>query len=370
MNNILNSLKTISSAVMYAVEAGDLEQVLERIAHISCDLVNARYAALGVPDGEGGLKYFKTAGMSAEEVAQMDHLPTGKGLIGAIMETRAPIRLESMQDDERALGFCAGHPHMSSLLGVPIQVGQQLFGMLYLCDRTDGKPFDEQDEWLIETMAGYAALAIAGSQLSEQQNRLTVLEERERIGMELHDGVIQSLYALGMHLDLVRASGDIQADDLQATINGLNGVIEDIRRYILNLKSASRHAYSFRDSFKRMAAHLHIPDTVKIDIDAPSGPPPFTPATFESLCLISNEVLSNAVRHSNASHIRIVARQTDHHYQITISDNGQGFNLQSAARQNGLGLRNIQQRARLHGGKVNIQTAPGEGTTLTITVPV
>jgi nitrate/nitrite-specific signal transduction histidine kinase len=370
MNNILSQLKDIAAAVMYAVEARDLEQVLERIAQIAKDLVDARYVALGVPDDKGGLQYFVTVGMTPDVIAQIDHLPEGKGLLGAIMHDRQTLRLERMQDDSRAAGFCPGHPKMTSLLGVPIQVGQQLFGILYLCDRADGKPFDEQDQWLIEITAGYAALAIASSQLRGQHRRLALLEERERIGMELHDGVIQSLYALGMHVDLMRTSNDIQPDDFQPVINGLNDVIEDIRRYILNLKSESYQQQTVRGRFQQMSAQLHIPETLHVEIDAPEISPPFPPATFEAICLIANEAISNAVRHANAKHIHITAQRIDQQFQITIADDGKGFDLDTAMSQNGLGLRNIQQRARIHGGQVHIETTPDEGTTLEIVIPI
>src|SRR5262249_4215963 len=131
---ILAQLKSIASSVMYAAEASTLEQVLERIAEVSKDLINAKYAALGIPDDKGGLRFFKISGMTPEQVARLDHLPFGKGLIGAIMDDRSSIRLDRMADDPRSAGFCRAHPAMTSLLGVPIQVGQQLFGTLYLCD--------------------------------------------------------------------------------------------------------------------------------------------------------------------------------------------------------------------------------------------
>src|SRR5258705_12743753 len=223
---ILAQLKDIASAVMYAAEAGTLETVLERIAQVSLQLVNAQYAALGVPDGKGGLRFFKVAGLTPEQAAHLTHLPRGGGLIGAIMEERKSIRLSKMQNDPRSAGFCAAHPEMTSLLGVPIQIGQQLFGTFYLCDRLDHLPFDEQDEWILETLAGYAAVAIASSQLNEQQSRFALLEERERIGMELHDGIIQSLYGIGMNLDLMRLSGGASETELGTTIANLNEVIE------------------------------------------------------------------------------------------------------------------------------------------------
>lgn len=371
MNNLLNNLKEIATAVMYAAEGHNEEQVLERIAHISRDLVKTRYAALGIPDGEGGLRYFKVSGMSSDEIAQMEHLPRGRGLLGAIMTERKPIRLENMREDERSYGFCRSHPPMTSFLGVPIQMGQQLFGMLYLCDKVDGQPFNEADEWLVETMAGYAALAIAGSALSEQKNRLTILEERERIGMELHDGVIQSLYALGMHLDLLR-TGDspIEAENLTPIIAGLNEVIEDIRRYILNLKARSFHKNTIRECIQDMLNRLHIPRSVEVNLDAPDDYPPFSPVIFEAICQITNEALSNAVRHADATRIQVTVPPVVHNFQVIIEDNGLGFELQRAWSENGLGLRNIQRRAQMHGGSVDIQTERGKGTILTITIPL
>lgn len=367
-HNLLNSLKDIASAVMYAAEAGSLEQTLERIAQVSRELVRARYAALGVPDGRGGLKYFKVAGMTPEEIRQVGHLPAGRGLLGVIMNERQPLRLADMRSDPRAAGFCPRHPLMTALLGVPVQVGPQLFGILYLCDREDGQPFTEADQWLIETLAGYAALAIAGAQLSEQQARLKLLEERERIGMELHDGVIQSLYAIGMRLDLMRSDGVLHASDLQTVINDLNGVIEDIRRYILNLKAA--HYKTVYAGFRELVERLHVPRHIAVEINAPDQPPPFTPATFEAICQIANEALSNAVRHAHATRISISTQLDQNLFQIVIADDGQGFDLETVRHHNGLGLHNIQQRARLYGGQVNIETAPGRGTRLTITIPM
>lgn len=365
---ILNSLKDIASSVMYAAKGGTVEQVLERIAQVSSELVGARYGALGVPDGKGGLKYFKVAGMTAEQIRHIQHLPLGKGLLGVVMNERHPLRLERMTDDPRSTGFCAAHPMMTSFLGVPIQAAAQLFGILYLCDRIDGQPFSEQDQWLAETMAGYAALAIAGAQLSEQQSRMNILEERERIGMELHDGVIQSLYAIGMHLDLMRTSDQIQASDLKPTINNLNAVIEDIRRYILNL--SANNVKTIYICIRDLLERLHIPSSVRVEIDAPDQPPPFRPATFEAICQIANEALSNAVRHANAKTIKVSTHEDLNLFQIIITDDGQGFDLEQMGKHEGLGLHNIQQRAYLYGGHVLIETAPGSGTRLTITIPI
>lgn len=366
----LTHLKEIVSMVMYAAEADTLEQVLQRIANASRKLVGAKYAALGIPDGRGGLRYFMVSGISEDEIELIPHPPIGKGLLGAIMNERQTLRIPHIEDDPRSAGFPAGHPEMCTMLGVPIMVGEQLFGMLYLTDREDGQMFSLDDQILVETLAGYAALAIAGSQLREQHNRLALLEERQRIGMELHDGVIQSLYAIGMYLDLMRTTGEWKSDNVKQAIDGLNGVIEDIRRYIMDLKSTPYRDKTIREALHEIVAHLYIPKDLEIVVEAPEQYPPFAQDEFESICFIAREALSNAVRHADATQVVVYCRQYDNHLQMSIRDNGKGFDANSAEYQEGMGLRNIRQRALLHRGQANLESVPGEGTTLTITIPI
>jgi len=368
MTNIVQQLNQISSAVMYATEGVDLEEVLQRIAEVSRNLVQCKYAALGIPDKTGGLAHFKVAGISDEQYAKIDHLPLGNGLIRAPMRERQVIRLERMQDDDRSVGFPEHHPPMESLLGVPIQMGEQLFGVLYLCDREDGQPFDDNDQQIIETMAGYAALTIVGAMSNEQQSKMKVLEERERIGMELHDGVIQSLYALGMQVELLRRSDSLRAEQLSPVINGLDTVISDIRRYIMQLRTDGQQE-TIKECLVDMANKLHSSNNLDIKINAPDDFPPFPPATFEGICLIINEALSNAVRHAQADSIIIAADISDTHFRVQIQDNGHGFDI-SDINASGLGLNNMHKRARFYGGKIDVSSTIGEGTTIDISIPI
>ncbi len=371
MSTILARLNEIASLVTHAAEAETIEEVLERIAQVSRELVQARYAALGVPDGKSGLRYFKVAGISPEQIRHIGHLPQGRGLLGVLIKERRPLRIDRIQDDPRSAGFCVGHPHMTSLLGVPILMGHELYGILYLCDRVDGLPFSEHDQWLIEIMASYAALAIAGTHMREQYSRLAMLEERERISMELHDGIIQSLYAVGMQIDLMRTAAEgRQVAEFQQIIQGLNQVIEDIRSYIQNLKAASYNQKTIRECFEELLTRVHIPQKLSVEIEAPDLRAPFAPHTFEALCQITHEAISNTIRHADATHLKIIVSYRDEVVEVQIADNGRGFDSSEAQDCKGLGLRNIQQRARLHGGRVDILTAPGQGTQLTVNIPI
>ena len=241
--------------------------------------------------------------------------------------------------------------------------------MLYLCDRLDGQPFTEDDQQLIETMAGYAALTIVSALSNEQQSRLKVLEERERIGMELHDGVIQSLYGLGMQLDLLRMGNDLQKDQLKPVIQGLDTVISDIRRYIMKLRTADEQQRTIQECLEETAQKLNMSDSVEIQINGTNMIPPFPPATFEGICLIINEALSNAVRHAQATQIVVTADVTDKGFNVAVSDNGTGFVLEDTL-ETGLGLANMHKRARIYSGTVHVDTKINQGTTVEICIPI
>ncbi len=367
---VLSTLKDIAEAVVHAAEAGTLKQVFQQIAYVAQQLVHSRYAALGIPSEHGTMKYFEVVGITPEEIRQIAHPPIGRGLLGVIMKEREILRLEHMRDDPRSSGFPANHPHMDRLLGVPVQAGQQLFGMLYLTDPLDDLPFTQEDQWLVESLAGYAALAIAGTQLSEQHGRLTLLEERERVGMELHDGIIQSLYAIGMQLQLLKLSQPTVGDDLSKATRSLDEVIEDIRHYILNLKVASYEQKSMVACLLEVVERLHIPDSLTIKVNAPDRQPPFAPPVVEAVCQIAYEAVSNIVRHADASQAMIIATESADQFQMVIQDNGKGLNTDQPNEQAGLGLPNIMKRAKIHGGKVVIDIAPGGGTRITLRLPL
>ena len=370
VTNVLATLKDIAEAVIHAAEAGSLQQVFQRIAYVAQQMVNARYAALGISDDDQTMKYFEVVGLTAAEIRQIGHPPIGRGLLGVIMQDREILRLEHMKEHPRSVGFPQYHPHMDRLLGVPVQAGEQLFGMLYLTDRRDGKPFTAEDQWLVETLAGYAALAIAGTYLSEQKGRLTLLEERERVGRELHDGIIQSLYAIGMQLQLLRIKQPAIGDDLTKATQNLDHVIEDIRHYILNLKVASYEQQTMYECLVNVLARLHIPQTLSITVDAPRRQPPFAPPMVEGVCQIAYEAVSNIVRHAEATRATISVVERDDWFEMTIEDNGRGITDPMPSIGGGLGLPNMMQRARIFGGEVALEAGQEGGTRVTLRLPL
>jgi signal transduction histidine kinase len=369
VTNILTTLKEIAEAVIHAAEAGTLKQVFQRIAYVAQQMVHARYAALGIPDDDQAMLYFEVVGLTPDEIRQIGHPPVGRGLLGVIMQERQVLRLEHMREHPRSVGFPPHHPPMDRLLGVPVQAGEQLFGMLYLTDRLDGEPFSAEDQWLVESLAGYAALAIAGTSLSEQKERLALLEERERVGRELHDGIIQSLYAIGMQLQLLRIKQPTLGDDLSKATQNLDHVIEDIRSYILNLKIASYEQQTMHDCLANALARLHIPDTLALRLDAPHRQPPFAPPVVDAVCQIAYEAVSNIVRHAEATRASILVSEGDGVFEMVVTDNGRGISSDVSDAGGGLGLPNMMQRARIFGGELIISAADGGGTRVRLRLP-
>jgi len=255
------------------------------------------------------------------------------------------------------------------MLGVPIKAGGELFGMFYLTDRTDGLPFTVQDQWLLEALSGYAALAIAGTELRENQQRLSVLEERSRIGMELHDGVIQSLYAVGMQLDLIKR-GVMGTDNIDGAIEGLNDVIEDIRDYIMDLKVSTENTLTVREHLNRILMRLYIPDDLKISVDAPEKVPRLPMQLFDSICMVAREAISNVIRHAEAEHLTIRCEQSKSGFLITIRDDGIGFDPEKPENRHSLGLQNMRARVDKLRGTLEIQSEPDHGTALIIHIPM
>lgn len=170
-------LAALHLASLELVQDISLDSLLERIARIACDQSGATYAAIGVRAKDGSISNFITVGMPEEDVAQMAHPPIGQGLIGVIAAAEGPIRVDDISKDPRRAGYPEGHPEMTSLLGVPIRLGNQRLGQIYLTDKVGDGGFTEDDERVIETLAAYSAVAIYNarsySELRERDRTLT-----------------------------------------------------------------------------------------------------------------------------------------------------------------------------------------------------
>lgn len=249
-----------------------LDKVLKQIVDSTRELVDAEYGALGVANSEGYLDLFVYSGMSVETAANMPHLPRGYGLLGAIIKEKRSIRLSNIGDDPRSVGFPEGHPPMSSFLGVPIMSGKEILGNIYLTNKRGGGNFTLDDQAKVETLATHAAVAIQNARLYEQVGRLAVLEERTRIGMDLHDGIIQSIYAVGLTLESTRLALPETAEEsdmlLGHAIDALNNTIRDIRNFILDLRP-HRFRGDLKEGLARLAREFQANTMVQASFEVP-----------------------------------------------------------------------------------------------------
>jgi len=352
-----------------------LDRVLQRIAHLARELVNARYAALGVPDGNNGLEQFLTSGMSEEEIAQMEHPPEGKGLLGALLHSTTPMRVPRIADDPRSAGFCGNHPEMTSFLGVPIVSKGALLGTLYLTDKIGADEFSEDDEQLIVMLAAHAAIAIENARLYQQVQRLAVLEERERIGMDLHDGIIQSIYAVGLTLEycnlLLDEEPPAAKTQLGQAISGLNDVIRDIRNYILDLRPQRFQGKDLPSGLfeliRAFRANTLIQADLQVDMD---GDVALLQTQAAGLFHIAQEALANIAKHARARQVSVLLSRDTTHVTLAVRDDGRGFDPAHVSAYEGHGLRNMDARARALGGKLWVESAIGKGTTVKAVVPM
>lgn len=362
-------VNALSEAVRALTAEFSLDRILKRLAEIAARLVGARYAALGVPGSEG-MAHFFTYGVTEDEISRIEHYPHGLGLLGALLHGKETIRLEDLHKDPRSVGFPEHHPEMTRFLGVPILAKGKNLGTLYLCDRLDGEPFTEEDEHMISLLAAHAAIAIENAKLSEQLRRLAVIEERDRISMELHDGVIQSIYAIGMKLEIARVnSTDDAVRDQIAHVNGdLNRVIEDLRNYIKNLRAGVEFSLTLREQIEEIAERFREVSSARLVIDVGRNLSQINEARLHALIQIIREALSNIVRHAHATEVYLDLQESPTHLTLVISDNGVGFNPKTVTP--GIGLRNIRRRAEQIDGTVEMISQPGRGATITVALPI
>lgn len=367
-------LIALHKASLDLIKDVSLDHLLEQIAAVACEQVDARYAALGVLDDNGKLVKFITVGMTDDEIKRLPHPPVGKGLIGELMDTELPLRLPVLQEHPRSVGFPAHHPKMVSFLGVPIRAVARQLGQIYLTEKIDGQEFTADDERIIQMLAAYAAAAIQNARLHENTHRLAVLEERERIGMDLHDGIIQSIYGVGLALESTLHTIEEDPADaktrIEHSIDSLNQAIRDLRSYILDLRPRQMGNDGLMSGLKRLATEFRANSLTEVALTGPEDdlmdlPPSQSLALFH----ICQEALANAAKHAKAKHVEISLWFTDDRALMEIHDDGKGFDMETQTISIGHGMANMQTRAEAAGGDLDVSSAPGEGTTILAWVP-
>lgn len=365
LNQLLDAILTVGSDL-------DLPAMLRRIAHSATDLAGATYGALGVLDeSHTRLAQFITVGIDDQTYEAIGDLPEGHGILGLLILDAKPLRLSDLRSHPDSYGFPANHPPMTSFLGVPIRVRGEVFGNLYLTDKVDAPAFSEVDEELVVGLAAAAGVAIENARLHTRLHELAVLEDRERIARDLHDTVIQRLFATGLSLQgsvrLVRNDAEAAVGRIESAVDELDLTVKYIRSAIFGLEASRPTTTGARDQVvtvvREAARALGFEPSLLLDGPIDSA---LTERGTAAVVATLREALSNVARHAQASRaeVSVIAGPT---VTLRVVDDGIGPPAQGSTVGNG--LRNMAARAEELGGTFELRAGADGGAILEWRIP-
>jgi signal transduction histidine kinase len=366
------TLTAVSDAVLAVAAELSVEDVLQRLVHSARDLAGARFAALGLPDGEGGFRRFLTSGMSDPLIASMGPLPRQHGVLGAMLETRTAHRTKDIHEHPRFRGWWPrGHPDMRSFLGVPIVTPDGVIGAFYLTEKLDAPDFTAEDEAIIELLAAHAAIAIANARLHEQSQALSVVEERNRLALELHDAVSQKLFSLVLRAEaaatLLEREPAAARDQVLRLQELAEEALEELRSLVFELRPPDLERDGLDGALRKHVELLRRLEATPIDLRA--EPVQADAARDPQVLRIAQEAIANALRHAAADHVWVSLRRAGGGLRLEVRDDGHGFHPDDPRlRARRLGLTSMEERAQRIGGRLEIASQPGSGTSVRLDV--
>jgi signal transduction histidine kinase len=364
-------LRQLLDAVVTVGSDLDLPSMLDRVVQAAVDLADARYGALGVlDDTHTRLSQFITVGIDDETHRRIGHLPEGHGILGLLIVDAKPLRLPDLHEHPDSFGFPPNHPPMQSFLGVPIRVRDQVFGNLYLTDKQSGEVFTDVDEELVVGLAAAAGVAIENARLHTRLHELALVEDRERIARDLHDTVIQRLFATGLSLQgtipLVTTDTDTARARIEAAVDDLDLTVKHIRTAIFGLETSRAEAQGLRSRVLDLVSESRGPlgFEPRVLLDGPIDTSVDEQVGNDLLATL-REALSNASRHAHASQIDVEITVADD-VCLRVVDDGTWKEPSSPA---GKGLGNMAERAARHGGRCTMRHDDRHGTSVEWRVP-
>jgi signal transduction histidine kinase len=357
---VANRLEALSEAVIDIAKGEDLKASLRRLVENAVAISGATYGALGALGQDGNLEEFNYVGLSEESADEIASFPEGKGLLGHLLSHPTTLRVNPIRSHPASVGFPEGHPTMNSFLGVPIRIRDEIYGSLYLTEKRGGGDFTEEDEQLVRALASAAGVAIDNARGQVAQNKVVVLAERERIARDLHDLVIQRLFATGLSLQAVSKDTDLPERDLErvrAAIDNLDGTIQQIRNSVFALQD--QEGDGLRARIQSEVDSLRSSSAIGITCEF-SGPIDtlLDRERSENVFAVVRELLSNAIRHSGASAIEVQIHAVISQCAVRVVDNGIGI-AENIAKS---GLLNLEKRANTFGGNFDVRARSIGGT--------
>ncbi|MFD5806682.1 GAF domain-containing sensor histidine kinase [Streptomyces sp. NPDC127020] len=382
-----SGLAAVSSALLAMSRHLEVRDVLKTIVASARELLDAQYAALGVPDDHGGFAQFVVDGVSDEQWKAIGPLPRQHGILAAMLHEATPERLADVREDPRFGGWPSAHPDLVDFLGLPIRDGDEIIGALFLanklCPDAEGDPpvprpegtcgFTPDDEELLGILAQHAAIALTNARLYERSRELTIAEERSRLAHELHDAVSQKLFSLRLTAqaatalvdrDPARAKGELQQVAALAA-----EAADELRAAVVELRPAALEEDGLVATLRTQIQVLDRAHTARVTF-AGHGVKALPAAQEEAMLRVAQEALHNALRHSGAANVDVTLHRKGTGAVLRVTDDGGGFDPRTVRRAGRhLGLVSMRDRANGTGGRLTVQSAPGKGTTIEMEVP-
>jgi two-component system sensor histidine kinase DevS len=324
-------------------------------------------------DDHNTLRLVLHRGQAAEAFWTRTRFKVNEGFVGIVAKNREPLISHDMAKDLRFVREAVVKAGFQQIACIPLETSENLVGVLSVATRNKN-PIDERDIRLLTAVASWAALAIENARLHQNARRLAVLEERERIGMDLHDGIIQSIFGVGLSLEnishLVKENPQKAQEGIKHAVDDLNQTIRDLRAYILDLRPRQLNGEDLMDGLRRLLSEYRAHTLAEAVLTGPKESLSDLPQSHAlALFHICQEALANAAKHAAAKHTDVSVWVTSERVLMEIRDNGRGFEMATMSSSIGHGLANMQTRARNVGGEVDISSARNEGTTVLAWVP-
>ncbi|MFE2219580.1 GAF domain-containing sensor histidine kinase [Streptomyces canus] len=373
-----SGLAAVSSALLAMSRHLEVRDVLKTIVASARELLDAQYAALGVPDDHGGFAQFVVDGVSDAQWKAIGPLPRQHGILAAMLHEATPERLADVRKDPRFEGWPSAHPDLIDFLGLPIRDGDEVIGALFLANKNCEKPegdcgFTEEDEALLSILAQHAAIALTNARLYERSRELTIAEERSRLAHELHDAVSQKLFSLRLTAQAAAALVDRDPsrakDEMQQVATLAAEATDELRAAVVELRPAALDEDGLTATLRTHVQVLDRAHTARVTFAARSFRA-LPAAQEEAMLRVAQEALHNALRHSGAVHVDVTVDRRGGGAVLRVTDDGSGFDPQSIRRAGRhLGLVSMRDRTSGVGGTLTVESAPGKGTTIEMEVP-
>jgi signal transduction histidine kinase len=340
----------------------DLDKVLDRVLRTARATVGARYGALGVPDGHGGFARFLTVGVTDGRAARIGELPRVHGVLGALLND-GPIRLRDIRRHPRFGWYPAHHPVMTDFLGVPIRHRGEALGNLFLSGSRKGA-FTAADQRTVETLAGYAGVAIANARMYAQAQELATVEERARVARELHDSVSQRLFSMvyEARAAALRSEDGEAREALRRLERGASAALAEMKALVYAVRPKSLERDGLEATLRDHVEALRRAHGAAIELRV-QGELCLTPSQDLALLRIAQEAVFNALRHAPGARIQVALEQGDGEARLSVRDWGPGFDPDALPRtRRTMGLATMRERAAAVRATLEVDSAPGRGT--------